>query len=95
MSFLVDCACFSLGLANIGTQTAGGRSGAVVRGVGQYKYSAGVRNVQQVINAPAPVVHQVKFKMHTCILSFHIQAELYCEAELVWRLQVLFELRAT
>ncbi|XP_051759438.1 polyadenylate-binding protein 1-like isoform X3 [Ctenopharyngodon idella] len=46
-------------MANIGTQTAGGRSGAVVRGVGQYKYSAGVRNVQQVINAPAPVVHQV------------------------------------
>ncbi|XP_067250280.1 polyadenylate-binding protein 1-like [Chanodichthys erythropterus] len=46
-------------MANIGTQTAGGRTGAVVRGVGQYKYSAGVRNVQQVINAPAPVVHQV------------------------------------
>ncbi|ROI69464.1 Embryonic polyadenylate-binding protein A [Anabarilius grahami] len=45
-------------MANIGTQTAGGRTGAVVRGVGQYKYSAGVRNVQQVINAPAPVVHQ-------------------------------------
>ncbi|XP_067268621.1 polyadenylate-binding protein 1-like [Pseudorasbora parva] len=46
-------------MANIGTQTAGGRTGAVIRGVGQYKYSAGVRNVQQVINAPAPVVHQV------------------------------------
>uniref|UniRef100_A0A671MD81 Polyadenylate-binding protein 1-like n=1 Tax=Sinocyclocheilus anshuiensis TaxID=1608454 RepID=A0A671MD81_9TELE len=49
-------------MANIGTQTAGGRTagaGAVVRGVSQYKYSAGVRNVQQVINAPAPVVHQV------------------------------------
>uniref|UniRef100_A0A8C2DFV9 Polyadenylate-binding protein n=1 Tax=Cyprinus carpio TaxID=7962 RepID=A0A8C2DFV9_CYPCA len=47
---------FSLDLANIGTQTAGGRTagaGAVVRGVGQYKYSAGVRNVQQVISAPA------------------------------------------
>uniref|UniRef100_A0A8C1RAI9 Polyadenylate-binding protein n=1 Tax=Cyprinus carpio TaxID=7962 RepID=A0A8C1RAI9_CYPCA len=47
--------------ANIGTQTAGGRTagaGAVVRGVSQYKYSAGVRNVQQVISAPAPVVHQ-------------------------------------
>uniref|UniRef100_A0A8C1P0L8 Polyadenylate-binding protein n=1 Tax=Cyprinus carpio TaxID=7962 RepID=A0A8C1P0L8_CYPCA len=44
--------------ANIGTQTAGGRTagaGAVVRGVSQYKYSAGVRNVQQVISAPAPV----------------------------------------
>ncbi|XP_055024956.1 polyadenylate-binding protein 1-like [Misgurnus anguillicaudatus] len=48
-------------MANIGTQTAGGRTagGAAVRGVSQYKYSAGVRNVQQVINAPAPVVHQV------------------------------------
>ncbi|XP_016108028.1 polyadenylate-binding protein 1-like isoform X1 [Sinocyclocheilus grahami] len=49
-------------MANIGTQTAGGRTagaGAVVRGVSQYKYSAGVRNVQQVINAPASVVHQV------------------------------------
>ncbi|KAK2898941.1 hypothetical protein Q8A67_010359 [Cirrhinus molitorella] len=49
-------------MANIGTQTAGGRTagaGAVVRGVSQYKYSAGVRNVQQVINAPPPVVHQV------------------------------------
>uniref|UniRef100_A0A8C1P1T9 Polyadenylate-binding protein n=1 Tax=Cyprinus carpio TaxID=7962 RepID=A0A8C1P1T9_CYPCA len=49
-------------MANIGTQTAGGRTagaGAVVRGVSQYKYSAGVRNVQQVISAPAPVVHQV------------------------------------
>uniref|UniRef100_A0A672MYS1 Polyadenylate-binding protein n=1 Tax=Sinocyclocheilus grahami TaxID=75366 RepID=A0A672MYS1_SINGR len=55
--------------SNIGTQTAGGRTagaGAVVRGVSQYKYSAGVRNVQQVINAPASVVHQV-----TCTLIFH------------------------
>lgn len=53
---------FSLDLANIGTQTAGGRTagaGAVVRGVSQYKYSAGVRNVQQVINAPSSVIHQV------------------------------------
>lgn len=47
-------------MANIGTQTAGGRAaGTAVRGVSQYKYSAGVRNVQQVISAPAPVVHQV------------------------------------
>uniref|UniRef100_A0A671SA08 Polyadenylate-binding protein n=1 Tax=Sinocyclocheilus anshuiensis TaxID=1608454 RepID=A0A671SA08_9TELE len=49
-------------MANIGTQTAGGRTagaGAVVRGASQYKYSAGVRNVQQVISAPAPVIHQV------------------------------------
>uniref|UniRef100_A0A672KFZ3 Embryonic polyadenylate-binding protein-like n=1 Tax=Sinocyclocheilus grahami TaxID=75366 RepID=A0A672KFZ3_SINGR len=46
-------------MANIGTQTAGGRTaGAVVRGASQYKYSAGVRNVQQVISAPAPVIHQ-------------------------------------
>uniref|UniRef100_A0A671SA14 Polyadenylate-binding protein n=1 Tax=Sinocyclocheilus anshuiensis TaxID=1608454 RepID=A0A671SA14_9TELE len=37
--------------------TAG--AGAVVRGASQYKYSAGVRNVQQVISAPAPVIHQV------------------------------------
>ncbi|XP_052459730.1 embryonic polyadenylate-binding protein isoform X1 [Carassius gibelio] len=49
-------------MANIGTQTAGGRTagaGAVVRGVSQYKYSAGVRNVQQVINAPSSAIHQV------------------------------------
>ncbi|XP_030640358.1 polyadenylate-binding protein 1-like isoform X2 [Chanos chanos] len=48
-------------MANIGTQTAGGRTvgGAVVRGVNQYKYSAGVRNVQQVITVPAPIVQQV------------------------------------
>ncbi|XP_026099854.1 embryonic polyadenylate-binding protein isoform X1 [Carassius auratus] len=49
-------------MANIGTQTAGGRTagaGAVVRGVSQYKYSAGVRNVQQVINAPSSVIHQL------------------------------------
>uniref|UniRef100_A0A8C0XT31 Polyadenylate-binding protein n=1 Tax=Cyprinus carpio carpio TaxID=630221 RepID=A0A8C0XT31_CYPCA len=51
---------FSLDLANIGTQTAGGRTagaGAVVRGVGQYKYSAGVRNVQQVVQNTEPAVH--------------------------------------
>uniref|UniRef100_A0A8C2DFW0 Polyadenylate-binding protein n=1 Tax=Cyprinus carpio TaxID=7962 RepID=A0A8C2DFW0_CYPCA len=56
---------FSLDLANIGTQTAGGRTagaGAVVRGVGQYKYSAGVRNVQQVISAPASVIHQYRIQ---------------------------------
>ncbi|XP_016407296.1 embryonic polyadenylate-binding protein B-like [Sinocyclocheilus rhinocerous] len=49
-------------MANIGTQTAGGRTagaGAVVRGASQYKYSAGVRYVQQVISVPAPVIHQV------------------------------------
>uniref|UniRef100_A0A8C2JQT9 Polyadenylate-binding protein n=1 Tax=Cyprinus carpio TaxID=7962 RepID=A0A8C2JQT9_CYPCA len=46
--------------ANIGTQTAGGRTagaGAVVRGVSQYKYSAGVRNVQQVVPTTEPAVH--------------------------------------
>lgn len=39
-----------------------------------------------------------KMKMHTCILLFHIQAVVHnncCEAELVWCLQVLFELGAT
>ncbi|TRY96867.1 hypothetical protein DNTS_015420 [Danionella cerebrum] len=47
-------------MANIGTQTAGGRTaGPVVRGVSQYKYSAGVRNMQQVITVPPPVVHQL------------------------------------
>uniref|UniRef100_A0A8C7TMV7 Polyadenylate-binding protein n=1 Tax=Oncorhynchus mykiss TaxID=8022 RepID=A0A8C7TMV7_ONCMY len=43
--------------ANIGTQTAGGRagmSGGMVRGT-QYKYSSGVRNLQQVITMPAPM----------------------------------------
>uniref|UniRef100_A0AAY4CX75 Polyadenylate-binding protein n=1 Tax=Denticeps clupeoides TaxID=299321 RepID=A0AAY4CX75_9TELE len=43
-------------MANIGTQTMGG---SVVRGVSQYKYSSGVRNVQQVISVPPPVVQQV------------------------------------
>uniref|UniRef100_A0A8C7FJR7 Polyadenylate-binding protein n=1 Tax=Oncorhynchus kisutch TaxID=8019 RepID=A0A8C7FJR7_ONCKI len=48
--------------ANIGTQTAGGRagmSGGMVRGT-QYKYSSGVRNLQQVITMPQimePAVH--------------------------------------
>uniref|UniRef100_A0A8C7FJQ9 Polyadenylate-binding protein n=1 Tax=Oncorhynchus kisutch TaxID=8019 RepID=A0A8C7FJQ9_ONCKI len=45
-------------MANIGTQTAGGRagmSGGMVRGT-QYKYSSGVRNLQQVITMPAPMV---------------------------------------
>ncbi|RXN28820.1 embryonic polyadenylate-binding -like protein [Labeo rohita] len=63
--------------ANIGTQTAGGRTagaGAVVRGVSQYKYSAGVRNVQQVINAPAPVVHQVEEAV--AVLQAHQAKEL-------------------
>ncbi|XP_010865977.1 embryonic polyadenylate-binding protein isoform X2 [Esox lucius] len=41
-------------MANIGTQTAGGRggvSGTMVRGT-QYKYSSGVRNLQHVITLP-------------------------------------------
>uniref|UniRef100_A0A8C1BQZ3 Polyadenylate-binding protein n=1 Tax=Cyprinus carpio carpio TaxID=630221 RepID=A0A8C1BQZ3_CYPCA len=55
---IISLISFKYTFANIGTQTAGGRTagaGAVVRGVSQYKYSAGVRNVQQVISAPAPV----------------------------------------
>uniref|UniRef100_A0A3P8X7A7 Polyadenylate-binding protein n=1 Tax=Esox lucius TaxID=8010 RepID=A0A3P8X7A7_ESOLU len=51
-------------MANIGTQTAGGRggvSGTMVRGT-QYKYSSGVRNLQHVITLPTqmlmePAVH--------------------------------------
>uniref|UniRef100_A0A8C1TDR7 Polyadenylate-binding protein n=1 Tax=Cyprinus carpio TaxID=7962 RepID=A0A8C1TDR7_CYPCA len=57
---IISCTCFSLDLANIGTQTAGGRTagaGAVVRGVSQYKYSAGVRNVQQVVPTTELAVH--------------------------------------
>ncbi|XP_057212942.1 polyadenylate-binding protein 1-like [Triplophysa rosa] len=61
-------------MANIGTQTAGGRTagGAAVRGVSQYKYSAGVRNVQQVIHAPAPVVHQVA---HNTEPAVHVRGQ--------------------
>ncbi|XP_062396271.1 embryonic polyadenylate-binding protein-like isoform X5 [Sardina pilchardus] len=46
--------------SNIGTQTAGRRAvtGGVSRGVSQYKYSSGVRNVQQVMPAPLPPVGQ-------------------------------------
>ncbi|XP_062396268.1 embryonic polyadenylate-binding protein B-like isoform X2 [Sardina pilchardus] len=49
-----------LRMANIGTQTAGRRAvtGGVSRGVSQYKYSSGVRNVQQVMPAPLPPVGQ-------------------------------------
>uniref|UniRef100_A0A8B9GTT2 Polyadenylate-binding protein n=1 Tax=Astyanax mexicanus TaxID=7994 RepID=A0A8B9GTT2_ASTMX len=41
-------------------QTAGGRTvgGAVMRGVNQYKYSSGVRNMQQVISVPPPIAQQ-------------------------------------
>ncbi|KAB5567725.1 hypothetical protein PHYPO_G00236170 [Pangasianodon hypophthalmus] len=48
-------------MAHIGTQTAGGRTvgGPMMRGVSQYKYSSGVRNVQQVITVPAPVPQQM------------------------------------
>ncbi|XP_035236758.1 polyadenylate-binding protein 1-like isoform X2 [Anguilla anguilla] len=48
-------------MANIGTQTAGGRAampGPPVRGVNQYKYSTGVRNMQQVITMPTQVTVQ-------------------------------------
>ncbi|XP_023669139.1 embryonic polyadenylate-binding protein B-like isoform X6 [Paramormyrops kingsleyae] len=47
--------------ANIGTQTVGGRtsmSAAAVRGVSQYKYSSGVRNMQQVIAMPGQTTIQ-------------------------------------
>ncbi|XP_062854664.1 polyadenylate-binding protein 1-like isoform X2 [Trichomycterus rosablanca] len=46
-------------MAHIGTQTAGGRTMPMVRGVSQYKYSSGVRNMQQVITVPAPILQQV------------------------------------
>ncbi|KAF7695024.1 polyadenylate-binding protein 1-like [Silurus meridionalis] len=48
-------------MAHIGTQTAGGRTagGPMMRGVSQYKYSSGVRNVQQVITVPALVPQQL------------------------------------
>ncbi|KAM9475350.1 polyadenylate-binding protein 1-like isoform 2-T2 [Clarias gariepinus] len=48
-------------MVHIGTQTAGGRTvgGPMMRGVSQYKYSSGVRNVQQVITVPAPVPQQM------------------------------------
>ncbi|XP_072569131.1 embryonic polyadenylate-binding protein-like isoform X5 [Paramormyrops kingsleyae] len=48
-------------VANIGTQTVGGRtsmSAAAVRGVSQYKYSSGVRNMQQVIAMPGQTTIQ-------------------------------------
>ncbi|XP_076847609.1 polyadenylate-binding protein 1-like isoform X2 [Brachyhypopomus gauderio] len=48
-------------MAHIGTQTAGGRTvgGAMMRGANQYKYSTGVRNVQQVVSVPASVAQQM------------------------------------
>uniref|UniRef100_A0A8C2JMQ8 Polyadenylate-binding protein n=1 Tax=Cyprinus carpio TaxID=7962 RepID=A0A8C2JMQ8_CYPCA len=71
-------------MANIGTQTAGGRTagaGAVVRGVSQYKYSAGVRNVQQVISAPAPVhtiyLLQCNMSKMTELFASHAGERLY------------------
>ncbi|XP_048874353.1 polyadenylate-binding protein 1-like isoform X2 [Brienomyrus brachyistius] len=48
-------------VANIGTQTVGGRtsmSAAAVRGVSQYKYSSGVRNMQPVIAMPGQTTMQ-------------------------------------
>ncbi|KAG2461509.1 EPABA protein, partial [Polypterus senegalus] len=47
--------------ANIGTQTTGGRSALgtpMVRGINQYKYSPGVRNVQHILTVPTPVATQ-------------------------------------
>uniref|UniRef100_A0AAR2LZF4 Polyadenylate-binding protein n=1 Tax=Pygocentrus nattereri TaxID=42514 RepID=A0AAR2LZF4_PYGNA len=53
----IEVYILSLCPAHVGTQTAGGRTvgGAMMRGVNQYKYSSGVRNMQQVINIPPPV----------------------------------------
>ncbi|XP_039591972.1 polyadenylate-binding protein 1-like [Polypterus senegalus] len=48
-------------MANIGTQTTGGRSALgtpMVRGINQYKYSPGVRNVQHILTVPTPVATQ-------------------------------------
>ncbi|XP_063065162.1 embryonic polyadenylate-binding protein-like isoform X7 [Engraulis encrasicolus] len=46
--------------SHIGTQTVGRRAvpGGMSRGVSQYKYSSGVRNVQPVIPPPPPPVNQ-------------------------------------
>ncbi|XP_058846639.1 embryonic polyadenylate-binding protein A-like isoform X3 [Acipenser ruthenus] len=48
-------------MQRMGTQTAGGRTatpGPMVRGVNQYKYSTGVRNVQPVFAMPQPLAVQ-------------------------------------
>uniref|UniRef100_A0A4W5KCP2 Polyadenylate-binding protein n=1 Tax=Hucho hucho TaxID=62062 RepID=A0A4W5KCP2_9TELE len=53
-------------MANIGTQTAGGRagmSGGMVRGT-QYKYSSGVRNLQQVITMPVLTQQMMEPAVH-------------------------------
>ncbi|KAL2103659.1 hypothetical protein ACEWY4_000527 [Coilia grayii] len=51
---------FDVLAAHIGTQTVGRRAvtGGMSRGVSQYKYSSGVRNVQPVIPTPPPPVGQ-------------------------------------
>ncbi|XP_053480461.1 embryonic polyadenylate-binding protein A-like isoform X3 [Ictalurus furcatus] len=61
-------------MAHIGTQTAGGRTvgGPMVRGVSQYKYSSGVRNVQQVITVPTSIPQQV-MHIYACKYAEHLR----------------------
>ncbi|XP_013990362.1 polyadenylate-binding protein 1-like isoform X3 [Salmo salar] len=64
-------------MANIGTQTAGGRagmSGGMVRGT-QYKYSSGVRNLQQVITMPAPMAVQQVVTQQMMEPAVHVRGQ--------------------
>ncbi|KAL1021551.1 hypothetical protein UPYG_G00014700 [Umbra pygmaea] len=64
-------------MANIGTQTAGGRagvSGSMVRGT-QYKYSSGVRNVQHVITVPAQMAMQQVVTQQMMEPAVHIRGQ--------------------
>ncbi|KAM6977042.1 polyadenylate-binding protein 1-like [Aplochiton taeniatus] len=64
-------------MTNIGTQTAGGRagvSGGMIRGT-QYKYSTGVRNVQQVIGVPAPMVMHQMVPQLVMEPALHVQGQ--------------------
>uniref|UniRef100_A0A4W5KHC9 Polyadenylate-binding protein n=1 Tax=Hucho hucho TaxID=62062 RepID=A0A4W5KHC9_9TELE len=64
-------------MANIGTQTAGGRagmSGGMVRGT-QYKYSSGVRNLQQVITMPAPMAVQQVLTQQMMEPAVHVRGQ--------------------
>ncbi|XP_062315147.1 embryonic polyadenylate-binding protein-like isoform X4 [Osmerus eperlanus] len=64
-------------MANIGTQTAGGRaglSGGMVRGT-QYKYSSGVRNLQQVITVPTPITMQQVMPYPVMEQAVHVRGQ--------------------
>ncbi|KAJ8016122.1 hypothetical protein DPEC_G00003890 [Dallia pectoralis] len=64
-------------MANIGTQTAGGRggvSGGMVRGT-QYKYSSGVRNMQHVITVPAQMAVQQVVTQQMMEPAVHIRGQ--------------------